>query len=132
MRTGQLIKALDSYLKLITINRPYPSVIVQSCNFSQPVYYLSATEYQDLIYKYKIILVWWIWIALSFSLSVQIKQHVDMLVNCLFVTAMWMFESIFLETALLKFGIACQQQWKTLSVCESLNPLLSVLTCRSM
>ena len=34
--TCQLIKALDSYLKLITINCPYPSVIVQSCNFSQP------------------------------------------------------------------------------------------------
>jgi len=60
------------------------------------------------------------------------KQHVNMLVNCLFVTVVWMFESIFWETALLKFGIACQQQWKTLPVCESLNPLLSVLTCRSM
>ena len=70
--------------------------------------------------------------ALNFSLSVQMKQHVDMLVNCSFVTVVWMFESIFLETALLKLGIACQQQWKTLPVCESLNPLLSVLTCRSM
>ena len=72
--------------------------------------------------------------ALNFSLSVQMKQHGGMLVNCLFVTVVWTFESIFLETAFLKFGIACQQQyiWKTLPVCESLNPLLSVLTCRSM
>jgi len=31
-----------------------------------------------------------------------------------------------------QFGIACQQQWKILPVCESLNPSLSVLTCRSM
>jgi len=41
IRTSQLIKALDSYLKLITSNCPYPSVNVrsvnvQSCNFSQP------------------------------------------------------------------------------------------------
>jgi len=38
MRTSELIKALDSYLKQITINCPYPSVIVQSCNFSQPLF----------------------------------------------------------------------------------------------
>ena len=87
--------------------------------------------HQDLIYTYKIIFGL-VDLILSFSLSVQMKQHVDMLVNCLFVTVVWMFESIFLETALLKFGIAYQQQWKTLPVCESLNPLLSVLTCRSM
>ena len=42
MRTSESIKALDSYLKQITINCPYPSVTVQSvnvqsCNFSQPV-----------------------------------------------------------------------------------------------
>ena len=70
--------------------------------------------------------------ALSFSLSVQMKQHVDMLVNCLFATVVWMFEGILLETALLKFIIACQQQWKPLPVRKSLNPLLSVLTSRSM
>jgi len=43
IRTSQLITAVDSYLKLITSNCPYPSVnvrsaIVQSCNFSQPLY----------------------------------------------------------------------------------------------
>jgi len=43
MRTSQLIKAVDRYLKLITSNYPYPpvnvrSAIVQSCNFSQPFY----------------------------------------------------------------------------------------------
>ena len=38
----------------------------------------------------------------------------------------------FLETVLLKFGIVCQQQWKTLQAYESLNPLSSVLTCLSM
>ena len=38
MRTSELIKALDIYLKQITINCPYPSVIVQSCNFSQPLF----------------------------------------------------------------------------------------------
>ena len=48
MHTSQLIQALDSYLKQITINCLYPSVIVQSvnvqsCNFSQPH---RATEWQ--------------------------------------------------------------------------------------
>jgi len=38
----------------------------------------------------------------------------------------------FLEAVLLKFGIACQQQWKTLQAYESLNPLSSVLTCLSV
>jgi len=32
MHTSQLIQALDSYLKQITINCLYPSVIVQSVN----------------------------------------------------------------------------------------------------
>jgi len=31
-----------------------------------------------------------------------------------------------------KFGIVCQQQWKTLQAYESLNPLSSVLTCLGM
>ena len=43
-----------------------------------------------------------------------------------------MLESTFLETALLKFGIVCQQQWKTLQAYEILNPLSSVLTCLGM
>jgi len=39
---------------LITINCPYPSVIVQSCNFSQPVFFLfifndfSQTNYPNI------------------------------------------------------------------------------------
>jgi len=88
--------------------------------------------HQDLIYTYKIIFGWWIWIAPSSSLSAQTKQHVGMLVNCLYVRVAWMLESTFLETVLLKFGIACKQQWKTLQAYESLNPLSSVLTCLSM
>jgi len=58
--------------------------------------------HQDLIYTYKIILGWWIWIALSFSLSVQMKQHVNMLINCLFVAVVWMFESIFFGNRVVK------------------------------
>ena len=51
--------------------------------------------HQDLIYIYKIIIFGLVDLILSFSLSVQMKQHVDMLANCLFVTVVWMFESIF-------------------------------------
>jgi len=66
--------------------------------------------HQDLIYTYKLFSVWWIWIAPSSSLSAQTKQHVGTLVNCLYVRVAWTLESTFLETVLLKFGIACQQQ----------------------
>jgi len=51
--------------------------------------------HQDVIYTLKIIFVLVDLDCLKFSLSVQMKQHVDMLVNCLFVTVVWMFESIF-------------------------------------
>jgi len=46
------------------------------------------------------------------------KQHVDMLVNSSYDTVVWM------ETALLKFGIVCQLHRKTLLVYESLHVLL--------
>ena len=36
------------------------------------------------------------------------KQHVNMLVNCLFVTVVWMFESIFLGNRVVKI-------WNSLS-----------------
>ena len=57
--------------------------------------------HQDLIYTYKIIFGL-VDLILSFSLSVQMKQHGGMLVNCLFVTVVWTFESIFFGNRVLK------------------------------
>jgi len=53
-------------------------------------------------------------------LSTHMKQHVDMLVNCLYDTSV-----------LFKFGTVCQE-WKTLLVCGSLNVLLRLLICPGM
>jgi len=88
--------------------------------------------HQDLIYTYKIIFGLVDLDCLKFFLigpNETTRGHVSKL----FVRHSRVdVRKHFLETALLKFGIAYQQQWKTLPVCESLNPLLSVLTCRSM
>ena len=44
------------------------------------------------------------------------KQHVDVLVNCLYVTCVDVGKYFLETTFLLKFGIVCQLQWMTLVV----------------
>jgi len=87
--------------------------------------------HQDLIYTYKIIFVLVDLDCPKFFL-VSPNETTRGHVSKLFARQSHVdVRKYFLETVL-KFGIVCQQQWKTSQVCESLNPLSSVLTCLSM
>jgi len=107
---------LDDIAQIESVQRRFTKRLPGLSNTSDRLAVLGLRSLQlrrlhrDFIYTYKIIFGLVDLDCLKFFL-ISPNETTRGHVNCLLVTVVWMLESrLFFGTALLKFGIACQQQ----------------------